>query len=130
MGSSCFHGNVLFTFLLKRVENDPVLRRIITEDKKGELVCDNVKRKRSQRGKKDEPAQRISKVNIHPKKGLNQRLDYAIHKFAIITTLLPRLHSKIRLSSNRISNRIQPSVAQWSRYRTMGGMSSVRVQYH
>ncbi|XP_035723709.1 histone-lysine N-methyltransferase SETMAR-like [Vespa mandarinia] len=52
--------------LLKRHENDPFLKRIITGDEKW-VVYNNVKRKRSWR-KKDEPAQRISKVNIHQKK--------------------------------------------------------------
>ncbi|XP_047365378.1 histone-lysine N-methyltransferase SETMAR-like [Vespa velutina] len=52
--------------LLKRRENDPFLKRIITGDEKW-VVYNNVKRKRSWT-KKDEPAQSISKVNIHQKK--------------------------------------------------------------
>ncbi|GFW35816.1 histone-lysine N-methyltransferase SETMAR [Trichonephila clavipes] len=47
-------------------ENDPFLKRIITGDEKW-VVYNNVKRKRSWR-KKDEPAQTISKADIHQKK--------------------------------------------------------------
>lgn len=53
--------------LLKRHENDPFLKRIITGDEKW-VVYNNVKRKRSW-SKKDEPAQTISKADIHQKKG-------------------------------------------------------------
>ncbi|XP_049818723.1 histone-lysine N-methyltransferase SETMAR-like [Aethina tumida] len=52
--------------LLKRHENDPFLKRIITGDEKW-IVYNNAKRKRSW-GKKDEPAQTISKADIHQKK--------------------------------------------------------------
>lgn len=52
--------------LLKRQENDPFLKRIITGDKKW-VVYNNVKRKRSW-SRKDEPAQSVSKANIHQKK--------------------------------------------------------------
>lgn len=52
--------------LLKRHENDPFLKRIITGDEKW-VVYNNVKRKRSW-SRKDEPAQSISKANIHQKK--------------------------------------------------------------
>lgn len=52
--------------LLKRHENDPFLKRIITGDEKW-VVYNNVKRKRSW-SKKDEPAQTISKADIHQKK--------------------------------------------------------------
>ena len=52
--------------LLKRHENDPFLKRIITGDEK-RVVYNNVKRKRSW-SKKDEPAQTISKADIHQKK--------------------------------------------------------------
>ncbi|XP_046817450.1 histone-lysine N-methyltransferase SETMAR-like [Vespa crabro] len=52
--------------LLKRHENDPFLKRIITGDEKW-VVYNNVQRKRSW-SKKDEPAQSISKANIHQKK--------------------------------------------------------------
>ncbi|CAK9826900.1 Histone-lysine N-methyltransferase SETMAR [Anthophora retusa] len=52
--------------LLKRHQNDPFLKRIITGDEKW-IVYNNVKRKRSW-SKKDEPAQSISKANIHQKK--------------------------------------------------------------
>ncbi|XP_035740254.1 histone-lysine N-methyltransferase SETMAR-like [Vespa mandarinia] len=52
--------------LLKRHENDPFLKRIITEDEKW-VVYNNVKRKRSW-SRKDEPAQSISKANIHQKR--------------------------------------------------------------
>ncbi|GFV28499.1 histone-lysine N-methyltransferase SETMAR [Trichonephila clavipes] len=52
--------------LLKRHENDLFLKRIITGDKKW-VVYNNVKRKRSW-SKKDEPAQTISKADIHQKK--------------------------------------------------------------
>ncbi|GFT87786.1 histone-lysine N-methyltransferase SETMAR [Trichonephila clavipes] len=52
--------------LLKRHENYPFLKRIITGDEKG-VVNNNVKRKRSW-SKKDEPAQTISKADIHQKK--------------------------------------------------------------
>ncbi|GFX68842.1 ATP-dependent DNA helicase [Trichonephila clavipes] len=51
--------------LLKRHENDPFLKRIITGDEK--WVVYNVKRKRSW-SKKDKPAQTISKADIHQKK--------------------------------------------------------------
>ncbi|XP_047344507.1 histone-lysine N-methyltransferase SETMAR-like [Vespa velutina] len=47
--------------LLKRHENDPFLKRIITGDEKW-VVYNNVKRKRSW-SKKDEPAQSISKLD-------------------------------------------------------------------
>ncbi|XP_049818722.1 histone-lysine N-methyltransferase SETMAR-like [Aethina tumida] len=49
-----------------RNENDPFLKRIITGDEKW-VVYNNVKRKRSW-SKKDEPAQTISKADIHQKK--------------------------------------------------------------
>lgn len=52
--------------LLKRQENDPFLKRIITGDEKW-VVYNNVKRKRSW-SKKDEPAQSTSKADIHQKK--------------------------------------------------------------
>lgn len=52
--------------LLKRHENDPFLKHIITGDKKW-VIYNNVKRKRSW-SKKDGPAQTISKVDIHQKK--------------------------------------------------------------
>ncbi|CAK9827579.1 Histone-lysine N-methyltransferase SETMAR [Anthophora retusa] len=52
--------------LLKRHKNDPFLKRIITGDEKW-VVYNNVKRKGSW-SKKDEPAQSISKANIHQKK--------------------------------------------------------------
>ncbi|XP_046835610.1 histone-lysine N-methyltransferase SETMAR-like [Vespa crabro] len=52
--------------LLKRHENDPFLKRIITGDEKW-VVYNNIKHKRSW-SKKDEPAQNISKANIHLKK--------------------------------------------------------------
>lgn len=52
--------------LLKRHENDPFLKRIITGDEKW-VVYNNVKRKRSW-SIKDEPAQTISKADIHQKK--------------------------------------------------------------
>ncbi|XP_046831404.1 histone-lysine N-methyltransferase SETMAR-like [Vespa crabro] len=52
--------------LLKRHENDPFLKRIITGNEKW-VVYNNVKRKRSW-SKKDESAQSISKANIHQKK--------------------------------------------------------------
>ncbi|GFU27080.1 retrovirus-related Pol polyprotein from transposon opus [Trichonephila clavipes] len=52
--------------LLKRHENDPFLKRIITGDEKW-VVYNNVKRKRSW-SKKDEPAETISKADIHQKK--------------------------------------------------------------
>ncbi|KAJ0184406.1 hypothetical protein K1T71_000829 [Dendrolimus kikuchii] len=52
--------------LLKRHENDPFLKRITTGDNKW-VVYNNVKRKRSW-SKKDEPAQTISKADIHQKK--------------------------------------------------------------
>ncbi|GFV49657.1 histone-lysine N-methyltransferase SETMAR [Trichonephila clavipes] len=52
--------------LLKRHENNPFLKRIITGDEKL-VVYNNVKRKRSW-SKKDEPAQTISKADIHQKK--------------------------------------------------------------
>ncbi|XP_017795708.1 PREDICTED: histone-lysine N-methyltransferase SETMAR-like [Habropoda laboriosa] len=52
--------------LLKRQENDPFLKRIITGDEKW-VVYNNVKRKRSW-SRKDEPAQSVSKANIHQKK--------------------------------------------------------------
>ncbi|GFV72010.1 uncharacterized protein TNCV_2459431 [Trichonephila clavipes] len=54
--------------LLKRHENDPFLKRIITGDEKW-VVYNNVKRKRSW-SKKDEPAQTISKADIHQKNEL------------------------------------------------------------
>ena len=53
-------------FLLKRQENDPFLKRIVTGDEKG-VVYKNVTHKRS-RSKKDEPAQTTSKADIHQKK--------------------------------------------------------------
>ncbi|GFT24873.1 histone-lysine N-methyltransferase SETMAR [Trichonephila clavipes] len=52
--------------LLKHHENDPFLKRIITGDEKW-VVYNNVKRKRSW-SIKDEPAQTISKADIHQKK--------------------------------------------------------------
>ncbi|GFV77574.1 histone-lysine N-methyltransferase SETMAR [Trichonephila clavipes] len=52
--------------LLKRHENYPFLKRIITGDKKS-VVYNNVKRKKSW-SKKDELAQTISKADIHQKK--------------------------------------------------------------
>ncbi|XP_071036592.1 histone-lysine N-methyltransferase SETMAR-like [Parasteatoda tepidariorum] len=52
--------------LLKRHENDPFLKRVITGDEKW-VVYNNVQLKRSC-NKKDEPAQSISKANIHQKK--------------------------------------------------------------
>ncbi|GFW37561.1 histone-lysine N-methyltransferase SETMAR [Trichonephila clavipes] len=52
--------------LLKRHENDPFLKHIITGNEKW-VVYNNVKRKRSW-SKKDEPAQTISKADIHQKK--------------------------------------------------------------
>ncbi|GFX80654.1 histone-lysine N-methyltransferase SETMAR [Trichonephila clavipes] len=52
--------------LLKRHENDPFLKRIITGDEK-RVVYNNVKRKRSW-SKKDELAQTSSKADIHQKK--------------------------------------------------------------
>lgn len=52
--------------LLKRHENDPFLKRIITGDEKW-VVYNNVKRKRSW-SIKDEPAQTISKADIHQKR--------------------------------------------------------------
>ncbi|XP_035222849.1 histone-lysine N-methyltransferase SETMAR-like [Stegodyphus dumicola] len=52
--------------LLKRQENDPFLKRIITGDEKW-VVYNNVKRKRLW-SRKDEPAQSVSKANIHQKK--------------------------------------------------------------
>lgn len=52
--------------LLKRLENDPFLKRIITGDEKW-VVYNNVKRKRSW-SKKDEKAQSTSKAEIHQKK--------------------------------------------------------------
>ncbi|GFW46848.1 histone-lysine N-methyltransferase SETMAR [Trichonephila clavipes] len=51
--------------LLKRHENYPFLKRIITGDEKW-VVYNNVKRKRSW-SKKDEPAQTISKADIRQK---------------------------------------------------------------
>ncbi|XP_018350293.1 PREDICTED: histone-lysine N-methyltransferase SETMAR-like [Trachymyrmex septentrionalis] len=51
---------------LKRQENDPFLKRIITGDEKW-VVYNNVKRKRSW-SKKHEPAQSTSKADIHQKK--------------------------------------------------------------
>ncbi|XP_035725547.1 histone-lysine N-methyltransferase SETMAR-like [Vespa mandarinia] len=61
----CRRVDVCDSFL-KRHENDPFLKRIITEDEKW-IVYNNVKRKRSW-SKKDEPAQSISKANIHQRK--------------------------------------------------------------
>ncbi|GFW15923.1 histone-lysine N-methyltransferase SETMAR [Trichonephila clavipes] len=52
--------------LLKRHEKYPFLKRIITGDEKWDAY-NNVKRKRSW-SKKDEPAQTISKADIHQKK--------------------------------------------------------------
>jgi len=52
--------------LLKRQENDPFLKRIITGDEKW-VVYNNVKRKRLW-SKKDEPARSTSKADIHKKK--------------------------------------------------------------
>ena len=51
---------------MKRNETDPFLKRIITGDEKW-VVYDNVMRKRSW-SKRDEPAQSISKSDIHQKK--------------------------------------------------------------
>jgi len=51
---------------LKRQENDPFLKRIITGDEKW-VVYNNVKRKRSW-SKKDELTQSTSKADIHQKK--------------------------------------------------------------
>ncbi|GFS97203.1 histone-lysine N-methyltransferase SETMAR [Trichonephila clavipes] len=62
MGSPCSQREPLLT----HHENDPFLKRIITGDEKW-VVYNNVKRKRSWR-KKDEPAQTISKADIHQKK--------------------------------------------------------------
>ena len=61
----CRHIDVCDS-LLKRHENDPFLKRIITGDEKW-VVYNNVKRKRSW-SKKDEPAQTISKADIHQKR--------------------------------------------------------------
>lgn len=67
MGSPCSHrGNLcrriaVCDSLLKRHENDPFLKRIITGDEKW-VVYNNVKRKRSW-SKKDEPAQTIFKAD-------------------------------------------------------------------
>ena len=52
--------------LLKHEENESFLKRIVTGDEKW-IVYDNVKRKRSS-SSRDEPAQSISKANIHEKK--------------------------------------------------------------
>ncbi|GFV66223.1 histone-lysine N-methyltransferase SETMAR [Trichonephila clavipes] len=52
--------------LLKRHENDPFLKRIITGDEKW-VVYNNVKR-RGHGAKKNEPAQTISKADIYQKK--------------------------------------------------------------
>ncbi|GFV46795.1 hypothetical protein TNCV_1882541 [Trichonephila clavipes] len=52
--------------LLKRHENDPFLKRIITGDEKW-VLNNNVQHKRS-RSKKYEPTQTISKADIPPKK--------------------------------------------------------------
>ncbi|XP_046828276.1 histone-lysine N-methyltransferase SETMAR-like [Vespa crabro] len=60
----CRRVDVCDSFL-KRHENDPFLKRIITGDEKW-VVYNNVKRKRSW-SKKDEQAQSISKANIHQK---------------------------------------------------------------
>ena len=49
--------------LLKRIETDPFLKRIITSDEKW-VVYDNVVRKRSW-SKRDEPAQSTSIADIH-----------------------------------------------------------------
>ena len=51
--------------LIRRQRNDPLLKRIVTGDEKW-FVYNNVKRKRSW-SKKDEPAQTISKPDIHQK---------------------------------------------------------------
>ncbi|XP_046837279.1 histone-lysine N-methyltransferase SETMAR-like [Vespa crabro] len=61
----CRRVDVCDSFL-NRHENDPFLKRIITGDEKW-IVYNNVKSKRSW-SKKDEPAQIISKANIHQKK--------------------------------------------------------------
>lgn len=53
------HRVDVYDLLLKRQENDPFLKRIITGDEKW-VVYNNVKRKRSW-SKKDEPAQSTSK---------------------------------------------------------------------
>ena len=52
--------------LLKRIETDSFLKRIITGDEKW-VVYNNVVRKRSW-SKRDEPAQSTSKAEIHQKK--------------------------------------------------------------
>ncbi|GFX81750.1 histone-lysine N-methyltransferase SETMAR [Trichonephila clavipes] len=57
--------------LLKRHENYPFLKRIITGDEKW-VVYNNVKRTRSW-SKKDEPAQTISKADIHQKKAVTPK---------------------------------------------------------
>lgn len=56
----------IYDLLLKRQENDPFLKRIITGDEKW-VVYNNVKRKRSW-SKKDKPAQSTLKADIHQKK--------------------------------------------------------------
>ncbi|XP_046836130.1 histone-lysine N-methyltransferase SETMAR-like [Vespa crabro] len=56
----------VYDSFLKRHENDPFLKRIITGNEKW-VVYNNDKRKRSW-SKKDESAQSISKANIHQKK--------------------------------------------------------------
>jgi len=71
--------------LLKRQENDPFLKRIITGDEKW-VVYNNVKRKRSW-SKKDEPAQSTSKVDIHQKKViLNICLGFQRNHFFLAST--------------------------------------------
>lgn len=52
--------------LLKRQENDPFLKRLVTGDEKW-IVYDNVVRKRSWRSS-SEPPQTTSKAGLHPKK--------------------------------------------------------------
>lgn len=52
--------------LLKREQNEPFLKRLITGDEKW-IVYNNVERRRSW-SKRDEPAQSISKAEIHQKK--------------------------------------------------------------
>ncbi|GFU92957.1 histone-lysine N-methyltransferase SETMAR [Trichonephila clavipes] len=77
--------------LLKCHENDPFLKRIITGDEKW-VVYNNVKRKRSW-SKKDEPAQTISKADIHHKKK-----DYAV-------CLLDKLNDALQQKRSELINR-------------------------
>ena len=59
------HINICDSFL-KREENGPILKRIITRDEKW-IVYNNVKRKRSW-SRRIEPVQSTAKANIHQKK--------------------------------------------------------------